>query len=475
MRTRCGMSWAPPPAALGFVRWREYSRLRLGNRRSHEHSTDVAFVWRAGRQGCYTVTLSLFLHSHPLQKESPMRVLLICHFPLTGSGSGVYTLNIAHALVKQGHEVVAIVPENQPVEQPGAFRVHPVYFNGATDDALDFNFPCFTTHPRSTQTFYDLTDEQLSAYEQAFRAAIEQEVRDFVPDVIHSGHLWLLSSYSADYGVPLVVTVHGTDLIGYAKAEPRFRDHALHALQAAGGIITISEENEKLVHDLFSDQAKSCTLVHNGYNSDVFYPDTCTRAEVLSELGIEGEFNKLVSFAGKFAHFKGIDVLLRGAAKYERDDVATVLAGDGELFDEMRDLADDLGLRHVFFVRNQPHDVLRRLYSNADVSLLTSRKEPFGLVMIEAMACGTPVVGSDDGGAVNVLTPECGLLFRSEDPDDLARQVRRVLDGDVTFDRAHVAADAKARFSQDGCIGKTVAVYEQAIAQALFAGAEGAR
>lgn len=401
-----------------------------------------------------------------------MRILLTCHFPLTGSGSGVYTLNVAHALAKLGHEVRIVVPENQPPEEYADFGVHPVYFDGCTPDALPFNFPCFTTHPRSTQTFYDLTDEQLAAYEAAFRAATEQEIADFAPDVIHSGHAWLQPAYAADYGIPLVVTVHGTDLIGYERimesGDPSayvFRDAARKALESASGIVTISKENDQLVRRLFPEQADKCRLILNGYNSDVFYPEVLPQREVLGALGIPGVYRHVVSFAGKFAHFKGIDVLLRGAAGFMRDDTVLVLAGDGELFDEMNALAAELGLPNTYFVHNQPHDMLRKLYSIADVSLLTSRKEPFGLVIIEAMACGAPVVGSDDGGAVDIITPEVGLLFASENPDDLAAKVNDVLNGNATFDRTRVADYAKGRFSQDESIVHLVELYEQAVAQ----------
>lgn len=115
-------------------------------------------------------------------------------------------------------------------------------------------------------------------------------------------------------------------------------------------------------------------------------------------------------------------------------------------------------------MHNQPHEVLRRLYSCATVSLLTSRNEAFGLVAIEALACGAPVIASNEGGPLDIITPEVGLLFQSENPEDLAREVQLVLDGDIDFDREEVAAYAREKYSQDVSIGALIALYEAAIA-----------
>lgn len=385
-----------------------------------------------------------------------MRVLLMNHFPLQGSGSGVYTVNIARALVRKGHEVCIIMPENEVLAEldVDGIRLHPVYFDSCSADALDFDFPCFTTHPRSVMTFYELDDAQVAAYEGAFRAAID-------PDVIHCGHIWLQASYAADYGIPLIITAHGTDLIGFQKSE-RFREQARKAFDTADAIITISKDSTALVNKLFGEPEK-VHLVRNGYDPTVFYPDESSVAEVLTRFDIDGDYDDIVSFAGKFAHFKGIDILLNAAALYERDGVATIIAGDGELFGEMTALAKELGLRHVHFVHNQPHDVLRHLYSCATVSLLTSRNEPFGLVAIEALACGAPVIASDEGGPLDIITPEVGLLFQSENPEDLAREVQLVLDGDIDFDREEVARYALENYSQDVSIDELIALYEAAI------------
>ena len=116
---------------------------------------------------------------------------MVNHFPLEGSGSGTYTKNIAMALVALGHEVCIVMPENSSAfPQIAGVKLHPVYFSpedgsAAPDGALPFDFPCFTTHPRSTTTFSDLDAAQFEAYMQAFSRALEDEAREFGPDVVH--------------------------------------------------------------------------------------------------------------------------------------------------------------------------------------------------------------------------------------------------------------------------------------------------
>ncbi len=79
-------------------------------------------------------------------------------------------------------------------------------------------------------------------YIHAFDEAIEAELEDFNPDIIHSGHIWILPSIASEYDIPLIITAHGTDLIGYEKGI-RFRKYANAAFNEAYKIITISKEN----------------------------------------------------------------------------------------------------------------------------------------------------------------------------------------------------------------------------------------
>ncbi len=390
-----------------------------------------------------------------------MKILLINHAPLTGSGSGVYNANIANSLIRKGHEVRIIVPDNIPVTEE---NVHPVYFTDKEQlpNALPFNFPCFTTHPRSVNTFQALTLEEYTLYKKTFKQTIQEEIDNFNPDVIHASHIWTLAEIASEFDIPLVVTAHGTDLFGYNEWE-RFRKEAIKAAFDAYKIITISEDNSKLVAETFPFANDKIELIKNGYDPEVFYKENYDKDEFLKEIGIDKHYDKVVSFAGKFTHFKGIDLLLKAAKEYEREDTITILCGNGELFNEMKELAKNLNLNNVVFLGNQPHTVLRKLYNIADVSLVPSRNEAFGLVVIEAMASGTPVVGTNQGGIPEIITDETGLLFEPENYHELAEKVSSVLDGKRKFNSDYIANYAYNTYSEDELIKPLIKIYEEAI------------
>ena len=402
-----------------------------------------------------------------------MKILMINHFPLEGSGSGTYTKNLATQLAKLGHEVCVILPENTvDIPQYEGVRLHPVYFTNPDDPtatdagALPFNFPCFTTHPVSVVAFKDLSSEQMKGYLAEFQQALNEEVRNFQPDVIHGQHVWALPSLAAGYDIPLVLTAHGTDLMGYDKW-PEMRHFAETAMEAARKVICISADNEQLVREAFPQYADKIVRMRNGYNPDIFYPQELDRAQVLGRYGLDYAGENLVLFAGKMTRFKGVDVLLDAAATYEREcpNAMTVLAGDGEERQNLEAQAAELGLQRVHFIGNIAQDELARLYCVADIDLVPSRREPFGLVAVEAMACGTPVVATNQGGLPDFVNHSVGTLVAPEDAADLARGIVNTLDRALANPawRADIAAYASGHYSQAVIIRELDELYRQVV------------
>lgn len=391
-----------------------------------------------------------------------MKVLLINHFPLEGSGSGVYTMNIAKSLRDKGHEVCIIMPENRTnFKREDGIKLHPVYFKYKEEipGQLSFNFPCFTTHPNSVENFDHLSDEQIEEYASAFRKAIKEEVESFHPDVIHGQHIWILSDLAAEYDIPLVVTAHGTDIVGHKRSD-RFHSYTNDVASKCAHIITISEDNKDLVEKEFPQAKGKTTLLRNGYDSNVFYKDVYNRDKVLEKFGISKKYSKVVCFAGKLTEIKGVDTLLKAAAIYQDENTATLIAGNGELFDSLNEMANDLGLSDVYFLGNLPQDGLREIYNIADVSCVPSRFEAFGLVAIEALACGTPVVASEVGGIPDFLKPDVGKLIKIDDYEALADSIQKILSGEVHFDSKHISQYAYDHYAQETIIDELISIYE---------------
>lgn len=258
-----------------------------------------------------------------------MRVLLLNSFPLKGSGSGVYVVNIAKELVKNGHEVCIVMPENTTkIRKIHNVKIHPVYFKRKEqiEGQLDFNFPCFDPHPRSSMNFSELADEQVKDYENAFRQAIEEEINEFKPDVIHSGHIWIISSLAVDYKIPVIITCHGSDVMGYNESD-RYHNYAKKAAQGCKKIIAISKQNKEDLDNIFQEQKDKIFVMHNGYEPELFYREKLDVQEVLEEFNITKKYNKIVCFVGRLAQNKGIDILLKSAKIYEKDNILTLIAG----------------------------------------------------------------------------------------------------------------------------------------------------
>ena len=391
-----------------------------------------------------------------------MKILLINHFPLRGSGSGIYVADIARSLTKRGHEVCIIMPENTTkIIKIENVKIHPVFFkrNEIIEGSLEFNFPCMDLHPRSSFLFDYMTKEQIQEYDKSFRTAIEEEIKEFKPDVIHSQHIWILSGLLKDYNIPYVITSHGAEFITYKKTNT-FDNYGFNAIDGCEKVIAISNDNMEEIINKFPKAKDKLEFIKNGYNSNEFFIEDVNKKEILKKLSIDEEFEKIVLFVGRISKLKGIDVLLKAAEIYENSNVLTLIVGDGDYKEELNILKEKLKLKNVVFLGSKEHSELRELYNISDVLVLPSRKEALPLVAIEALACGTPAIVTNQSGMDEIINKDVGLIFEMDNEKMLAEKINLILNNKVRFDKNVIANYAKKNYSEELLINKLLELYE---------------
>ena len=247
------------------------------------------------------------------------------------------------------------------------------------------------------------------------------------------------------------------------ERDPRYRLWARQAAERSAAIIGVSRAIGEEIARTFPGVEERIRVIGNGFDRAVFHPAAV--GPDLREIGVVDPSQPLVVFAGKFTRFKGIDTLLDAAAIYERSSppLTTLLVGHGDLREELEARTEQLGLERIHFLGHRPQNELAGLFAAASVAVFPSRTEPFGLVALEALACGTPVVATDAGGLPDFINEEVGALVPVDDAEALASAIvneasRKAAKGPVA------SRYASEGFSWASRVARTIDVYEEALA-----------
>ena len=391
----------------------------------------------------------LSLHTSPLAQ------------PGTGDGGGmnVYVRELSSALARAGVECDVYtrawsdqLPATVAVE-PG-FRVHHV--------------PAGLLQPVAKEALVELVDEftanVLALMESG--AGVDPALHATTSfDALHANY-WLsgLSGHRVKHelDLPLVCTFHTLARVkAEASPEERSCDEPHRRAEAEAEIMQCSDvvlascrvEAEQLAA-LYGTDPQRIRIVAPGVEHAYFAPGH--RPQARRALGLP-EAGPLLLFVGRMQPLKGAHVAVQALAELSAAVTSPpptlVLVGGPSgprgvaYLEDLRTLVEQLGLTsRVCFVDPQPHELLSSYSRAADVCLVPSRSESFGLVALEAAACGTPVVASAVGGLTTLVEDQVtGLLVDESDPEAFARAVARLLQNPALADRLAVGAVAAAR------------------------------
>ena len=292
-------------------------------------------------------------------------------------------------------------------------------------------------------------------------------------DVIHA-HDWLVAhtavTLKEHLGLPLVATIHATEAGRHQGWLPDETSRGIHSVEwwfsrAAARVVVCSSYMKWEVGRLFGVPPDKISVVPNGVRSAEWEAPQHAVAATRARYAGPGP---LIGFAGRLVHEKGVQDLLRAMPTLcrEHPGLRLVIAGNGPCLKEHQEQAERMGLRRaVSFAGFMTEQNLAAMFAAADVAVVPSLYEPFGLVALEAAASGVPLAVAATGGLAEIIQPGIsGMTFPCGDPDSLACAVSALLSDEPQARR--LAAEAKRmvrhRYSWDVIADRSAATYAAA-------------
>ncbi len=327
----------------------------------------------------------------------------------------------------------------------------------------------------------DLVKEKLPEVVDEYTEWVGHHLRETGDtDAIHANY-WLsgLAGHRLKHelSLPLVSTFHTLARVKAETGDPepdRRVDAETEVIACSDAILASCRAEVHQLVELYGADPQRIEIVPPGVDHAFFSPGDRRGARQALGLGD----HPVLLFVGRIQPLKGADVAVRSLAELtgSHPNARLLIVGGASGQDgpaeqvRVRGLVDELGLSdQVRFVEPQPHHLLSTYYRAADACIVPSRSESFGLVALEAGACGTPVVAADVGGLSTLIDHgQTGFLVDSRNPADYAAALAKILDSpDLAADMAIAAATRARRYTWSTTAARLRRLYGDLTARAL--------
>lgn len=374
-----------------------------------------------------------------------MKIGITC-YPTVG-GSGVVATELGKMLAEKGHEIHFITSSTP-------FRLNRLYAN-IFSHQVDVN---------SYSVF------QYAPYDIALATKIAEVIKNEKLDLLHVHYAIphavcaILGRDMAGSDIGIVTTLHGTD-ITVLGTDSSLKDAIRYGIEKSDIVTAVSDSLKQQTYDMIAPD-KHIETVHNFVDEREYHQHDS--AKLKEELGIEAH-EKVLIHVSNFRKVKRVEDVVSTFAKVQNSIGAKLLlVGDGPEMSRIHQQVKDLHIeQEVLFLGKR--DNLSELYSMSDVKLLMSEKEAFGLVLLEAMACGVPAIGTQIGGIPEIIEPgENGFLVELGDIDSAADAAIRILTDPKLHEKMSATAlkTATNRFSSEKILAEYETLYERLLKKA---------
>ncbi len=257
-----------------------------------------------------------------------------------------------------------------------------------------------------------------------------------------------------DSELKFVMTFHHSDTPRFVKEHHKEFDIIFRNLD----YLIVVSNRQKEVFQKYFPFFKNISVIPNGYDADLFFPTSIKESRKKLEIPMD---KKVLVNVAALEEYKGQRFLIEAMNKIlkERKDVVLYIIGKGSLEDELRKLIKLYGLEKniVLAGGNKPEEEMPLWFNACDIFVLPSLNESFGIVLLEAMACGKPVVATINGGSEEITTDEkVGLLVKAGDSKELAKAIEKALEMD--WDSKYIIKFAE-RYEWENVLKEILAIY----------------
>ena len=346
-----------------------------------------------------------------------VKILYLQTFPLWGSGSGTYARYLASE-VGRHFKVGMVVPDTRPIPNVELF---PLKISQKI---------AFTGHPEwpDCSLYTTISNKEMITQYEEMLDSVSSAVEKFSPNIIHVHHAfplsWTARVVKSLYQIPYIISVHGSELPTVQK-DKRYHPLTGDALRRARRIVPNSFWTKEWLFKVFDDDFRSLVrVIPGGVDIKKFNPNLDT-ADIDNKYHLKGK--NVVMFAGKLTVYKGVRYLIKAARKISAE---VVILGEGPERENLEKRVRDYQLKNVHFIGHMAaSNELNKFYKRAQVFVAPSVwDEPLGLVILEAMACKTPVVVTRKGGIpLAVKDGVNGYFVRPKNASEIADKVNKLL------------------------------------------------
>ncbi|MGM0452490.1 MAG: glycosyltransferase family 4 protein [Thermodesulfobacteriota bacterium] len=332
-----------------------------------------------------------------MNARTPLKILHILSQRPDSTGSGIYLQAMLREAFRQGHEnyLVSGIQCDSPVALKHIEGDCCRYLTFGETGQLPFSIAGMSdVMPYESTRFCALSEEEIDAYEASFSKRITEAVEAFAPDIIHSHHLWIVSSLTRRLfpGIPMVTNCHGSDLRQFQNC-PHLQKRVLSGCRDIDAVLALSRTQKEEIAKRYAIPPDTIHVVGAGYNDRLF-----VQADKSAGQPVE------LVYAGKLSRAKGVPWMLRALSGIDAMDWHLHLlgGGSGEEMAECLDLADRMG-RRVTAYGAVSQETLAGIMGRSHLFVLPSFFEGLPLVLLEAMASGCRVVATELPGVKELI------------------------------------------------------------------------